>query len=234
MGTRRRHLFVLLFVLGLLVVSGIVIASNSTKLGLDLKGGLELVYEGQPTGQVKEVTGEDIDRAIEIIRERIDALGVSEPEVSRLGTNQISVSLPDVTDATQAVEQVGTTAQLYFFDWEPSLIGPEFVIGGHPGQQPPEKALKESEERWKAAGRDPTSFENSQLIQSGAFPTAYEAALLASEQEPVENCENCSANKPRFYLFEKEAPHKLLAGPELREKDLYVSPTGEKRPQDGI
>ncbi len=234
MGNRRRHLFVLLFVLGLLIVSALVIANNSTKLGLDLKGGLELVYEGQPTGQVKEVTGEDIDRAIEIIRERIDALGVSEPEVSRLGTNQISVSLPDVTDAAQAVEQVGTTAQLYFFDWEPSLIGPEFVIGGHPGQQPPEEAVKESEKRWKAAGRDPTSFGNNQLILAGAYPTAYEAALLAAEQEPVENCENCSASKPRFYLFEKEAPHKLIAGPEIREKDLYLSPTGEKRSKDGI
>ena len=234
MGSRRRHLFVLLFVFGLLVVSAFAISSNSTKLGLDLKGGLELVYQGQPTGQVTEVTGEDIDRAIEIIRERIDALGVSEPEVSRLGTDQISVSLPDVTDAGQAVEQVGTTAQLYFFDWEPSLIGPEFAIGGHPGQQPPEQALNDSIKRWKAAGRDTTSFENSQLIQAGAYPTAYEAALLASEQEPVENCENCSANKPRFYLFEKEAPHKLIAGPEIEEKDLYLSPTGEKRPQDGI
>jgi SecD/SecF fusion protein len=234
MGSRRRHLFVLLFVLGLLIVSGIVIANKSTKLGLDLKGGLELVYQGQPTGQVKEVTGEDIDRAIEIIRERIDELGVSEPEVSRLGTDQISVSLPDITDASAAVEQVGTTAQLYFFDWEPSLIGPEFTIGGHPGQQPPAKAFNESVKRWKAAGRDTTSSENGQLIAAGAYPTAYEAALLASEQKPVENCEICSANKPRYYLFEKEAPHKLIAGPEIAKEDLYLSPTGEKRSRDGL
>ncbi|MBK5218609.1 MAG: protein translocase subunit SecD [Thermoleophilia bacterium] len=234
MGSRRRHLFVLLFVLGLIVVSGVVIAKNSTKLGLDLKGGLELVYQGQPTGQVKEVSGEDIERAIEIIRERIDELGVSEPEVSRLGTDQISVSLPDITDPSQAIEQVGTTAQLYFFDWEPSLIGPEFTIGGHPGQEPPPKALNESVKRWKAAGRNTNSFENSQLIAAGAYPTAYEAALLASEQEPVADCENCTANQRRFYLFEKEAPHKLIAGPEISEKDLYVSPTGEKRPKDGI
>src|SRR5262245_53389741 len=183
MGTRRRHLFVLLFVLGLLVVSGVVIANTSTKLGLDLKGGLELVYEGQPSGQVKEVSGEDIDRAIEIIRERIDELGVSEPEVSRLGSTEISVSLPDITDARAAIEQVGTTAQLYFYDWEPSLIGPERVIGGRPGQQPPEEALNDSIDRWKAAGRNTTSVENTQLIQSGAFPTAYEAAVLGSEQK---------------------------------------------------
>jgi SecD/SecF fusion protein len=234
MGSRRRHIFVLLFVLGLLVVSGIVIAQKSTKLGLDLKGGLELVYQGQPTGQVEEVSGEDIERAIEIIRERIDELGVSEPEVSRLGTDQISVSLPDVTDAGQAIEQVGTTAQLYFFDWEPSLIGPEFTIGGHPGQEPPAKPFNESVKRWKDAGRNTNSFENSSMIAAGAYPTAYEATLLAAEQEPVTDCENCTANQPRFYLFEKEAPHKLIAGPELAKKDLYLSPTGEKRPKDGL
>src|SRR5215207_1785749 len=125
MGTRRRYLFVLLFVLGLVGVSLLVIFSKPTKLGLDLKGGVELVYQGQPTGQVKEVTGEDIERSIEIIRERIDQFGVSEPEVSRLGEDQITVSLPDVDNAQRAIDQVGTTAQLFFYDWEPSLIGPE-------------------------------------------------------------------------------------------------------------
>ena len=96
---RRRNLFVLLFVLGLIVVSALVDANKPTKLGLDLKGGVELVYQGTPTGQVKEVSGEDIERSIEIIRERIDKLGVAEPEVARLGTTEISVSLPDVTNA---------------------------------------------------------------------------------------------------------------------------------------
>jgi SecD/SecF fusion protein len=233
-GSRRRYFFVLLFVGMLLAISVMVIANKSTKLGLDLKGGLELVYEGQPTGQVEEVSGDDIERAIDIIRERIDELGVAEPEVSRLGTTEISVSLPDVTDAGAAVERVGTTAQLYFYDWEPNLIGPERAIGGRPGQQPPQAALDASIQRWKDAGRDTTSFENRQLINAGAYPTAYEAALLAAEQEPVTNCENCSANQPRYYLFDKKEPHQLLAGPEIRKQDLYRSPTGEKRAKDGI
>ena len=88
-------------------VSALVIAKKETKLGLDLKGGTELIYQGTPTGQVTEVKGSDIDRSIEIIRERIDRLGVSEPEVSRIGTDGISVSLPDVTNAQRAEEQVG-------------------------------------------------------------------------------------------------------------------------------
>jgi SecD/SecF fusion protein len=234
MGKRRRYLFVLLFVLGLVIASALVIANKETKLGLDLQGGLELVYEGQPTGTATEVSGEDIEQSINIIEQRINKLGVSEPEVARLGNTNITVSLPGVTDAERAAEQVGTTAQLYFYDWEPNLIGPEKAIGGRPGQESPRGALKASEERWKEAGRNTTSFENEGLIQSGAFPIAYEAALLASEQEPATDCSNCSVAKPRYYLFEKKPPHKLLAGPELTEKDLYVSPTGEKIPQNGI
>jgi SecD/SecF fusion protein len=246
MGRRRRNLFVLLFVLGLVVVSGLVIANKPTKLGLDLKGGLELIYEGTPTGQVKEVSGEDIDRAIEIIRQRIDQLGVSEPEVSRLGTKDISVALPDITDPTRAREQVGTTAQLYFYDWEPSLIGREFALGGHPGQKPPTGPLKESKREWKEAGRTPKKGESpeekrelkqetEQLIYSGAFPSAYGAVKLASEQKPVavDECTSCSTTKPSYYLFSKDDKHKLISGPETNKRDLYISPTGRKIPHEG-
>jgi len=233
-GSRRRHLFVLLFVLALVAISAIIIASKETKLGLDLQGGLQLVYEGQPTGTATEVSGEDIEDSINIIEKRINNLGVSEAEVARLGDKNITVGLPGVTDANRAAEQVGTTAQLYFFDWEPNLIGIQKVIGGHPGQEPPEAAVKRLEKEWKKAGRNTESFESEQMIASGALPTAYTAALLASEQEPVENCEDCSSGKTQYYLFEKEAPHKLLAGPETVKKDLYESPTGEELPRDGI
>ncbi len=234
MGNRRRQLFVLLFVVLLVLVSGLVIARNETKLGLDLQGGLELVYQGQATGTSDEVSGEDIDDSISIIEQRINKLGVSEPEVARLGTDQITVQLPGVTDASRAAEQVGTTAQLYYYDWEPNLIGPEKAIGGKPGLQPPEGPLKESEKRWEDAGRNVNKEESKQLIFAGAYPSAYEAALLAAEQEPIENCTDCSVSRPRYYLFEKEEPHDLIAGPELAKKDLYVSPTGEERPKDGI
>jgi SecD/SecF fusion protein len=234
MGNRRRYLFVLLFVLGLVIASGLVIANKETKLGLDLQGGLELVYQGQPTGTATSISGEDIEDSISIIEQRINKLGVSEPEVARLGNENITVSLPGITDANRAAEQVGTTAQLYFYDWEPNLIGPEAALGGHPGSEPPAKALKESEKRWKDAGRNTTGVESEQLIRAGAYPTAYEAALLAAEQEPASDCTNCSVAKTRYYLFDKAEPHNLLAGPELSKNDLYVSPTGEKIPKDGI
>jgi SecD/SecF fusion protein len=236
MGSRRQHVFVLLFVLALVALSGIVIASKETKLGLDLQGGLQLVYEGQPTGTATEVSGEDIEESINIIEKRINNLGVSESEVARLGTKNITVGLPGVTDANRAAEQVGTTAQLYFYDWEPNLLGQERLIGAHPGQTPPTNAVKKLEKEWKEAGRNPSSIENSGLIASGAYPNAYSAALLAAEQEPKSKaeCEKCSVAQPRYYLFEKASPHKLLSGPETTKKDLYESPTGETLPKDGI
>jgi SecD/SecF fusion protein len=231
---RRRNLFVLLFVFALIALSVLVIANKPTKLGLDLKGGVELVYQGTPTGQVKEVSGSDIERSIEIIRERIDKLGVAEPEVARLGTTEISVSLPDVTNAQRAIEQVGSTAQLHFYDWEPNLIGRSKAIGGVPGREPPAKALEEANEEWKAAGRSTSKKENQQLIFSGAYATPYGAVNLAAEQKPVADCTTCSTTKPRYYLFESLPPHKLIAGPEFSEEDLFISATGRKRSHKGI
>ncbi len=122
MTSRRRNLFVILLVLGLVAASLVVIATKQTRLGLDLKGGVELVYQGQPTPQTK-VTPQAIDRSIDIMRDRVDALGVSEPEIQRLGNDQVSVGLPDVKNAQRAIDQVGTTAQLYFYDFEQNVIG---------------------------------------------------------------------------------------------------------------
>jgi SecD/SecF fusion protein len=234
MGKRRKHFFVLLFVLGLIGVSALVIVNKPTRLGLDLKGGLELVYQATPTGQVEEITGQDMDRSIEIMRQRVDEFGVAEPEISRLGATEISLSLPDVTNAQRAIDQVGSTSQLFFYDWEPNLIGQEFAIGGRPGSEPPEGPLKKATEEWEAAGRNIAKFENQQLLYSGAFPAAYNAVKLASEQKPVEDCTTCSTSRPRFYLFTKSEPHKLIAGPEYKEKDLYLKPTGVERPHKGI
>jgi SecD/SecF fusion protein len=122
MTSKRRNLFILLLVVGLTVASLVVILNRETRLGLDLRGGIELVYQGQPTPQNPEVTTEDLDRAIEIMRERVDTLGVTEPEISTIGEDQITAGLPDIQDVEQAVEQIGTTAQLYFYDWEPNVV----------------------------------------------------------------------------------------------------------------
>src|SRR6266566_9328294 len=122
MTSRRRNRFVILLMLGLLAASGIAIAVKQTRLGLDLKGGIELVYQGEPTPQ-SNVTPAAINRAIDIIRKRVDQLGVAEPEIQRLGSKQISVGLPGIKDLNRAKKQVGTTAQLLFYDWEKNVVG---------------------------------------------------------------------------------------------------------------
>ena len=122
MANRRRNLIVLGLVLVLLAGSALAISDKRTVLGLDLRGGTELIYQARATPQVPNPTQEDIDRAIENIRDRVDELGVAEPEISRFGADQISVGLPDVSDADRAIEIVGKPAQLYLYDFEPNVI----------------------------------------------------------------------------------------------------------------
>jgi SecD/SecF fusion protein len=129
MTSARRNAFVLLVVLALIGISGLIIGTKKTRLGLDLKGGVQLVYQGEPTPQVPKVTPQAIDQAISTIRKRTDALGVSEPEIQRSGNNQISIGLPDVKNVARAEQQVGSTAQLQFYDWEPNIFeGPNKLV----------------------------------------------------------------------------------------------------------
>jgi SecD/SecF fusion protein len=120
---RRRNALILLIVLGLVAASVAVVATKKTRLGLDLKGGVELVYQGKPTAQSK-VDTESLNRAIDIMRTRVDQLGVAQPEIQRSGADEIDVALPDVSNASRAQDEVGQVAQLYFYDWEPNVIGP--------------------------------------------------------------------------------------------------------------
>src|SRR5215207_6883231 len=121
MSERRRHLLVLLIVLGLIAGSAVAIFTQSTKLGLDLQGGVQLVYQGKATKQTA-VNAESLQRALDIMRDRVDAFGVAEPELARTGEDQIEVNLPGVEDAERAARQVGSTAQLFFYDWEKNVL----------------------------------------------------------------------------------------------------------------
>src|SRR3954449_5202917 len=128
MNDRRRNQIVIAIVGALLVLSLLLIIpggpfAKKTQLGLDLRGGVELVYQAEPTPQVPKVTSQAVSDAINTIRKRTNALGVSESEVQQQGRDQIDVGLPGVKNAARAESQVGTTAQLQFYDWEPNVIG---------------------------------------------------------------------------------------------------------------
>src|SRR2546428_11701126 len=116
MADRRRNFLILLLVAGLIAGSGAAIAFKKTRLGLDLKGGVQLVYQGKPTAQSK-VNTDSLNRAIDIMRKRVDKIGVSQTEIQLSGINEITVALPGVSNVRRAQEQVGKTAQLNFYDW---------------------------------------------------------------------------------------------------------------------
>ncbi len=125
MSDRQRNFFILLLVAGLLIASAVVLSTKETKLGLDLQGGVELVYEVKPRAGQPPPAPDAIQRAIDVMRERVDQLGVAEPEIQQAGEKQINVALPDVSNLEEAIKQVGTVAQLAFYDWEVNVIGPE-------------------------------------------------------------------------------------------------------------
>jgi SecD/SecF fusion protein len=192
MTSRTRNFTILGVVAGLLVLALLVIlpgtpASKDTKLGLDLKGGVELVYKGEPTPQVPKVTPQSIDDAIETMRKRVDSLGVSEPEIQRAGRDQISVGLPDVKNAERAQEQVGNVARLQFYDWEPNILtGREVYAGTHALFQAAEAA---STQHGKAEAND---------VPPGSDMTP----------EQADKANNTA--KDRYYLF---GPDELPIGP---------------------
>ncbi len=88
--------------------------------GLDFTGGIYIVLEADETEG--EVSDDTLDKAIATIRTRIDSMGVSEPSITKQGTNQIRISIADVTDQQEALEMVGKTAQLEFIDPDGNVI----------------------------------------------------------------------------------------------------------------
>ena len=118
----------------LLAVPGSPIQRKPT-LGLDLRGGLEVVLKAvPPKGHV--LTAADLDRSVSIMQNRINGLGVSEPEIRKQGSDQIVIQLAGVHDPAKAAALIGKTAQLMLFDFENDLTGPSKDLNGNPVAAP--------------------------------------------------------------------------------------------------
>jgi preprotein translocase subunit SecD len=120
---RRKIWFPLVFIV-LVAIGGLaatLISGNSPELGLDLQGGVSVVLE--PT---QEASSDALGQSVEIIRDRVDALGVAEPDITRQG-NAIVVQLPGVKNRDRALELVGQTAELRFRPVLQDLTGSEVI-----------------------------------------------------------------------------------------------------------
>src|SRR3954466_5516226 len=122
MSERRRYSIVLLLVLALMGGAIALVVTKPTILGLDLQGGVQLVYHAEPTAAQKTVDADSMQRSIDLMQQRVNQFGVSEAEINQAGKDQIEVGLPGVKDAKRAADQVGSTAQLFFYDWEANLL----------------------------------------------------------------------------------------------------------------
>jgi SecD/SecF fusion protein len=220
MADRRRNALVLLIVAGLVLASLAVILSKPTRLGLDLKGGVQLIYQGRATAQAK-VDSESLNRAIDIMRNRVDKLGVAQPEIQRTGGSEVDVRLPDVTNAQRAQQQVGKTAQLFFYDWEPNVIGPngqpaptepKVTGGSQPAQA--ETGIPEYEAVMRALKRPAIIRKNDTTYAEGCTPKQLNGCIYG-----------------QWYLLDT-THKKVLRGPEDTEQNLYGEgkklPTGIK------
>ncbi len=144
---RRSQIVSLLLavIIGFGSLVGVIVAGWVPVLGVQLQGGVEVLL--RPTTPADD---EQLDRAIEIIRSRVDALGVAEPDITRQGA-QVVVQLPGVKDKQRAVDLVGQTAELRFrpvlltfnpFD-EVDFIGAQQLAEAYNGSLHPE-SLDES------------------------------------------------------------------------------------------
>jgi SecD/SecF fusion protein len=99
--------------LTVLALSVFYVVTKPPRLGLDLRGGTQIVLETRDSVTVK-ADRESTGQTLEVLRRRVDALGVSEPAVAQSGERRIIVELPGVHDIRQAAAVLGRTAQLTF------------------------------------------------------------------------------------------------------------------------
>ena len=197
MGSRRNNLIILGLVVVLLGVAAYLIfirqpVAEATKLGLDLEGGVSVLLEGYQTDG-SQVTREEMEQAVEVIRQRVDSLGVTEPEIQIQGQDQVAVNIPGITDADRAVEVIGRTAQLGFY--EVLAFEEEISVS----QDEIEETKKELEEDLRGddafeEGETKILFEES---PSPAGEGTYVAGYIVNDQPDMtgENLENANLNR---------------------------------------
>ena len=128
MRERRRYLLIIGAIAALLVGAGLLAVPGSPgykkpTLGLDLRGGLEVVLKALPP-QGQSVTPQNMTTARNIIERRVNQIGVSAPNVATQGTDEIVVQLAGIHNPDKAAQVIGSTGQLQFYDFEKDLAAP--------------------------------------------------------------------------------------------------------------
>ena len=155
---RRPHLTLVALIVagligvGLLAIPGSPIHQEPT-LGLDLQGGLEVTLQAVPPPN-RTLQKSDLTRSVEILRDRIDRLGVAEPEIREQGDDQISIQIPGIKNPDEVIEILGQTAQLELYDLEANLVPPSIGVERLPGR---DGVALRAARRPAGAGRETTT-----------------------------------------------------------------------------
>jgi len=119
--------YVLVFLLVLGLIGGAAYYSSAPlgeaiRFGLDIDGGIMVLLEAVPSEQVPTINDDAMVRAVAILRQRVDGLGVAEPEIVREGARRIRVSLPGYGDQEEVLSIIGKTALLEFRNVEGNVF----------------------------------------------------------------------------------------------------------------
>ncbi len=122
--SNNRSVVSVLLITAIIIICGIFLTQpllQQIGLGLDLQGGVHVVLEAAPD-EGEEVTSEEMKQLQEVMRQRVDELGVSEPIIQLSGDNRLVVELAGIDDPEKAVEIIGKTAKLEFVTLEGEVI----------------------------------------------------------------------------------------------------------------
>lgn len=148
---RSRNVYLLIFILvlfgfalwSIVPINANLLGPNGLRLGLDLKGGSQLLYEADLSKKDPSITdAEAMASVIDKIQRRVDLYGVAEPVIQKLGTDSILVQLPGVKDIDEAVKLIGEVAELDFREQKLDASGnTTWVIAKAVGSDGQEKEL---------------------------------------------------------------------------------------------
>lgn len=125
---------------------------KAIKLGLDLKGGMHVVLQVDKSKLSPAESKDAVDRALEIIRNRVDQFGVTEPVIQKQGKDRLIVELPGLEDVDRAQDLIGRTAQLEFKLLPSPEVTTELIVqidkllAGKTEEETPEEEIKEKKE----------------------------------------------------------------------------------------
>ena len=114
-----------LAIIVVLIASTFNVIKSHLNLGLDLRGGFEILYQVEPLTEDENV---DITAVVNSISKRINVLGVSEPSITVEGDDRVRVQLAGISDQESAREMIGTTANLTFRDVDDNLLADSSVL----------------------------------------------------------------------------------------------------------